>query len=114
MYPVEVKYQPLDAASEERGEINYVDAAVQAAENILFETPSGDLLIFMPGERDIRETADQLEGAVFRRSGNRPSVWPAQFGRSATRLRAIFTPQGRDRDQHCRNVPDHSRHPLRD
>ncbi len=62
MYPVEVKYQPLDAESEERGEVNYVDAAVQAAENLLYETPSGDLLIFMPGERDIRETADQLEG----------------------------------------------------
>src|SRR6185369_3675489 len=62
MYPVEVQYQPLDAASEERGEVSYVDAAVQAAERILYETNSGDVLIFMPGERDIRETSDQLEG----------------------------------------------------
>jgi hypothetical protein len=41
LYPVEVQYQPLDAASEEQGEISYVDAAVQAAERILYETHSG-------------------------------------------------------------------------
>ncbi len=62
LYPVEVVYQPLDADSEERGDISFVDAAVQAAERILYETTFGDLLIFMPGERDIRETSDQLEG----------------------------------------------------
>jgi ATP-dependent helicase HrpA len=62
LYPVEVQYRPLDAASEEQGEVSYVDAAVQAAERILYETHSGDVLIFMPGERDIRETGDQLEG----------------------------------------------------
>src|SRR6185369_14289089 len=62
LYPVEIQYQPLDAESEEQGEIGYVDAAVQATERILYETSAGDVLIFMPGERDIRETADQLEG----------------------------------------------------
>src|SRR5213075_3010541 len=60
--PVDLVHQPLDAASEERGDISFVDAAVQAAERILCETNSGDVLIFMPGERDIRETSDQLEG----------------------------------------------------
>src|SRR3569833_1468797 len=55
LYPVEVRYQPLDAESEEQGEISYVDAAAQATERILYETHSGDVLIFMPGERDIRE-----------------------------------------------------------
>ncbi len=62
LYPVEVVYQPLDAASEERGDISYIDAAVQATERILYETSFGDVLIFMPGERDIRETSDQIEG----------------------------------------------------
>ena len=62
LYPVGVTYQPLDAESEDRGEVSYVDAAVLAAERILYETHSGDVLIFMPGERDIRETGDQLEG----------------------------------------------------
>jgi ATP-dependent helicase HrpA len=64
VYPVEVQYQPLDAASEERGDVSYVDAAVSAAERILYESNFGDVLIFMPGERDIRETSDQLEGRL--------------------------------------------------
>ncbi len=62
MFPVETIYQPFENAEDERGDINYVDAAVQAAEQILYESSVGDILIFMPGERDIRETADQLEG----------------------------------------------------
>ena len=60
VYPVEVRYQPVDAASEERGEVSYVDAAVAAVEGIVGESKFGDVLIFMPGERDIREAGDQL------------------------------------------------------
>ena len=64
LYPVEVQYRPLDSQSEERGDVSYVDASVSAAERILCETDSGDVLIFMPGERDIRETSDQLDGLL--------------------------------------------------
>ena len=62
LYPVEVVYAPLDAASEERGDLTYVDAAVRATEQILATSEGGDVLIFMPGERDIRETSDLLAG----------------------------------------------------
>jgi len=62
LYPVEVIYAPLDAASEERGDLTYVDAAVRATEQIMAESSMGDVLIFMPGERDIRETGDLLAG----------------------------------------------------
>jgi ATP-dependent helicase HrpA len=51
----------LATLAEER-DLTYVDAAVQAAERILYETRAGDVLIFMPSERDIRETGDQLDG----------------------------------------------------
>ncbi|HEV2696176.1 MAG TPA: ATP-dependent RNA helicase HrpA [Verrucomicrobiae bacterium] len=66
LYPVEVIYAPFDAESEERGDITYVDAAVRAAETALCEPGNGDILIFMPGERDIRETCDLLEGRFGR------------------------------------------------
>ena len=42
------------------------DAAVRAAEQALCEPGQGDVLIFMPGERDIRETCDLLEGRFGR------------------------------------------------
>ena len=87
VYSVEVQYQSLDEASEEQGEISYVDAAVRAAERILYETGSGDVLIFMPGERDIRETADQLEG----RFSGEAEIVPL-FGRlSAGDQQRVFT-----------------------
>ncbi len=61
VYPVGVVYAPLDEASEEEGELTIIDAAVRAAGHLLCEPGDGDVLIFMPGERDIRETADLLD-----------------------------------------------------
>jgi ATP-dependent helicase HrpA len=66
LYPVEMVYAPLDEASEERGDLTYVDAAVRATEQIMMESSAGDVLIFMPGERDIRETSDLLAGRFER------------------------------------------------
>jgi len=61
VYPVEVVYAPFDVASEEAGEMTYIDAAVEAAGRILSAPDDGDLLVFMPSERDIRETSNLLK-----------------------------------------------------
>lgn len=60
-YPVEVLYRPLDQFLEEEGELTSIEAAVAAAEEIVESRAEGDLLLFMPGERDIRETRDLIE-----------------------------------------------------
>jgi len=75
LYPVEVIYAPLDefgsdaAADDEPSTkaeaLHYIDGAVAAVERILRESSSGDLLVFMPAERDIRETRDLIEGRQF-------------------------------------------------
>ena len=84
VYPVEVIYAPLDemgranppdepsapAARRDdspypkgrRDDQTYIEAAVEAVERILLESSQGDLLVFFPTERDIREARDQLEG----------------------------------------------------
>ena len=104
LYPVEVQYQPLDAESEERGEISYVDAAVLAAERILYETNSGDILIFMPGERDIREAGDQLEG----RFAGEAEIVPL-FGRlSAGDQQRVFAPSSRRKIVIATNIAETS------
>ncbi len=104
LYPVEVQYQPLDAVSEERGDMSYVDAAVQAAERILYEISSGDVLIFMPGERDIRETGDQLEG----RFSGEAEVIPL-FGRlSAGDQQRVFAPSSRRKIVIATNIAETS------
>ena len=60
MYPVEVRYQPVDPVKEEKGEITYIDEAVACVENLQQERRYEDILIFMPTEQDIRETCGLL------------------------------------------------------
>jgi ATP-dependent helicase HrpA len=68
------------------GELTYVDAAVRAAETILYESSFGDVLIFMPGERDIREVSDQLEG----RFGREAEIVPLYGRLSAGDQQRVF------------------------
>src|SRR5215469_6391453 len=104
VYPVAVQYQSLDELSEERGEVSYVDAAVGAAERILYETSSGDVLIFMPGERDIREASDQLDG----RFAGEAEIIPL-FGRlSAGDQQRVFAPSARRKIVIATNIAETS------
>ncbi|MFA5257093.1 MAG: ATP-dependent RNA helicase HrpA [Opitutales bacterium] len=59
-YPVEVFYRPLDGDLEDAGDQTYIDAAVQAVQDICAMNRPGDVLLFLPGERDIHEVMDQL------------------------------------------------------
>nr|WP_229912257.1 ATP-dependent RNA helicase HrpA [Kitasatospora herbaricolor] len=67
-YPVEVRYRPiLDEADEdgedERGDVDrdrdQIQAICEAAQELQAEGP-GDILVFLSGEREIRDTADAL------------------------------------------------------
>ena len=67
LYPVEVRYQPVGGTMEEELEDEtFVEAAVRATEDALLESDAGDVLVFMPTERDIRETRDGLEARLGR------------------------------------------------
>jgi ATP-dependent helicase HrpA len=71
LFPVEIRYAGLGgSASEPTGnggegesgdELSYLEAAARAVEDALIETDSGDVLVFMPTERDIRDTKDLLQ-----------------------------------------------------
>jgi ATP-dependent helicase HrpA len=103
-FPVEVMYRPLDAASEDRGETTFVDAAVHAAVELVQESAAGDLLIFMPGERDIREAGDLLEN----RCGGQAEVIPL-FGRlSAGDQQRVFAPSMRRKIVVATNIAETS------
>ena len=90
-FPVEIRYQPHDPEAEERGDLTYIDAAVSAVETVLLESDRGDVLVFMPSERDIRETQDDLQG----RYGSEAEVVPL-FGRlSSGEQDRVFAPSVR-------------------
>lgn len=104
LHPVEVRYRPLDSTAVEEGDQTYVDAALGAAGELLDETPTGDALVFLPGERDIRELCDDLRA----RFGERIEVVPL-FGRlTAGEQQRVFAPGPRRRVVVATNIAETS------
>src|SRR5690606_22616900 len=87
-YPVEVRYRPLggeggepgsestsprgvDEAIRTRGKVDsdpvsMLDGIVAACDEIMRERGTGDALVFLPGEREIREAHQALERRKYR------------------------------------------------
>ncbi len=87
-FPVEVVYEPPELDADDPTEVSAVEAAVRATLRVVDQSWDGDVLIFLPTERDIREAADQIEG----RLGASVTVVPL-FGRlSAGDQQRVFAP----------------------
>ncbi|MBL9179055.1 MAG: ATP-dependent RNA helicase HrpA [Verrucomicrobiaceae bacterium] len=101
LYPVEIRYAPLVTDEDDLG---FIDGAVAAVENALIETNDGDVLVFMPTERDIRDTRDLLDG----RLGGGFEVL-ALYGRmAAAEQQRIFSPGKKRRVVIATNVAETS------
>ncbi|MGD8284860.1 MAG: ATP-dependent RNA helicase HrpA [Desulfobacterales bacterium] len=61
MYPVEVQFQKPEPEPTENGEFSHVEQAAKTASKLVKQTSSGDILVFMPTEQDIRETCELIE-----------------------------------------------------
>ncbi|MCJ8169802.1 ATP-dependent RNA helicase HrpA [Atopomonas sediminilitoris] len=95
-YPVDVWYRPLLAEMDEEG--NALEADLSAEQGILaaldevaaFERSEGkrpgDVLVFLPGEREIRETADHLRKAQLKHT----EILPLYARLSAAEQQKIF------------------------
>jgi ATP-dependent helicase HrpA len=59
-YPVEVRYRPLLEEDAEAPDRDQITAICDAVDELQAEGP-GDILVFLSGEREIRDTADALE-----------------------------------------------------
>ncbi len=59
MYPVEMRYRPLQETEEDEQE-ETMEAAILDAVDDLSRLGGGDILVFLPGEREIRDTAEHL------------------------------------------------------
>jgi ATP-dependent helicase HrpA len=69
-YPVDILYRPLhDYSADDEKTVDMQQGVLAAVEELFHlerqqgKGPQGDILIFLPGERDIRETADLLRKA---------------------------------------------------
>ncbi|MCE9684712.1 ATP-dependent RNA helicase HrpA [Shewanella sp. AS16] len=62
-YPVETRYRPL--LQEQDADLDVTEGIFAAVDELVAEGP-GDILIFMNGEREIRDTAEQLNRRQYR------------------------------------------------
>jgi ATP-dependent RNA helicase HrpA len=61
-YPVEVRYRPefFEAGDDDDEPVDMNEAIAKAVDEIARDSRSGDILVFLPGEREIREAAEVL------------------------------------------------------
>ncbi|MGV9421184.1 ATP-dependent RNA helicase HrpA [Streptomyces sp. NPDC003674] len=64
-YPVEVRYRPLLEEDSEDADRDQITAITDAVEELMAEG-KGDILVFLSGEREIRDTADALTRKNYR------------------------------------------------
>ena len=102
-YPVEMRYRPLLAADEDERDRDLQQAILDAVDEVWKEGP-GDILIFLSGEREIRETAESL------RKHHPPNteVLPLYARLSAAEQNRVFQPRGRPRIVLATNVAETS------
>jgi len=100
MYPVEIRHEP---AIDGPDRADRAEAIADAVEN-LWSEQRGDVLVFEPGEREIRETARVLE----QRLGDSVEVLPLYARLAHHHQDQIFKPQGKRRVIVSTNVAETS------
>lgn len=100
-YPVEMRYEPDHIASG----MSIDESASYAAAQLLNERHE-DVLIFMPGEREIRQTAHELRKREHLPDGT--EIIPLYARLSAQEQQRVFKPSGRPRVVIATNVAETS------
>jgi ATP-dependent helicase HrpA len=126
-YPVEVRWRPLDelggadamdadggagaagsrrarGRQEDEGGISVLDGIVAACDEIMRERGTGDTLVFLPGEREIRDAHQALERRKYRHT----EVVPLYARLSARDQDRVFNPGPQRRIVLATNVAETS------
>lgn len=113
-YPVEIRYRPLSPENDEGDldqvgyglgeEIELEQGLTEAVDELLSE-PDGDILVFLPGERDIREAQSGLEHHL---TGRNIEVIPLFARLSNAEQQRIFAPHSKRRIILATNIAETS------
>jgi len=96
-YPVEIRYRPIvdpdgagggDAADPDRDQLDAIGDAVAELQRGGGADGGGDVLVFLPGEREIRETAEALGKRDFRNT----EILPLYARLSTAEQQRVFAP----------------------
>ena len=94
LFPVEQRWRPF----EEKREYGLDEAIADAVDELWQGGGSGDILVFLPGEREIRDAADHLRRHLARQQkshhpgGPQPEILPLFARLSQAEQEAVFNP----------------------
>ncbi|MEN8260043.1 MAG: ATP-dependent RNA helicase HrpA, partial [Pseudomonadota bacterium] len=102
-YPVEIRYRPIRCDEEDETDRDLQQAILEAADELHRERP-GDILVFLSGEREIRETAESLR----KHHPLNCEILPLYSRLSVREQEKVFKPQGKARIVLATNVAETS------
>ncbi len=100
LYPVEVRYRPVESEDEDYD----LNEAISDAADELARQGEGDVLVFLPGEREIREAAETLR----KHHPPHTEILPLFARLSAEEQERVFKPHGGRRIVLATNVAETS------
>jgi ATP-dependent helicase HrpA len=89
-YPVEMRYRPIEQPEEDDETGDELQHAILDAVDELYRDLRGDVLIFLSGEREIRETTDSLK----KHHPNQYEILPLYSKLSVSEQERVFNPKG--------------------
>ncbi|MBA3369289.1 MAG: ATP-dependent RNA helicase HrpA, partial [Geodermatophilaceae bacterium] len=91
-YPVEVRYRPVTDPDDPDSDPDrdQLQAILDAVDELATEPGSGDVLVFLSGEREIRDTAEALRGRTVALPGT--EIVPLYARLSAAEQHRVFAP----------------------
>ncbi|HAZ42190.1 MAG TPA: ATP-dependent RNA helicase HrpA, partial [Methylococcaceae bacterium] len=98
-YPVEIRYRPVEVEEGDETD-NREQQAILDAVDELWKDQSGDILVFMSGEREIRETTESLR----KHHPSTCEILPLYSRLSESEQEKVFRPSGRRRVVLATNV----------
>ena len=71
-FPVEVRYRPefFEVEEEDDEPVDMNEAIAKAVDELARESRTGDMLVFLPGEREIREAAEALRKSALNKAAH--------------------------------------------
>ena len=102
-YPVEVRYRALKSEDPDEDDREQTHGILEAVDELAREGP-GDVLVFLPGEREIREAAEELR----KHHPPQTEILPLFARLSGDEQSKIFQPHGRRRIVLATNVAETS------
>src|SRR5215831_7393347 len=107
-YPVEVRHRPL-AGDAKDDDAEPLEEAILAAVEELWREGPGDILVFLPGEREIRETQELLARGLARRPyASAMEIVPLYARLSVEQQQRVFAPSSGRRIVLATNVAETS------